>query len=604
MKTNASTTDDYDKTKAAEKATELINQAVELSRHGEYESVITILKQALELAEFAESALHIARCWTIYGIALRRKSDYSGALEYFNKAINLYQETGNAHGIVAVLGNIGNTYRNMAEYSKSLEYYQRALTLSDDANDPQLLANLYVNISVVYQDLGDYEQALEYAERSLKIYEEINDIDGMERLKLTVERANLELGIKEYNRYLEYHKKALDISIRLSNKNEILYHLSSIGDILTDTGHYAEALESYNEALTLAHNIGKKSTIAQLTERCGVIYLEKGFEEYNEEKAERYFHDALSVVCEIGERNNEFSLYKLLSELYKRQLRWKECAEYLEKYIELKDKVQSMEAQKAADKFVHESEMAITIREKTILAHKNQELVEANLFKTKLLGIAAHDLKNPLGNIVGASKLVLSELPKESEHYEWLWIIEQSASRMSSLITELLESAAASLGVLQLSLSTFNVVETLDEVCELNISAIQRKNQKLDMHFKEEIIISGDRTKLSQVFDNIISNAIKYSPKGTTILIDLSADATKTRLKVKDEGQGLSQDDISKLFGQFQKLSSIPTDGESSTGLGLNIVKQIVELHKGKIWAESEGKGKGTTFYVELPINV
>ncbi len=101
--------------------------------------------------------------------------------------------------------------------------------------------------------------------------------------------------------------------------------------------------------------------------------------------------------------------------------------------------------------------------------------------------------------------------------------------------------------------------------------------------------------------DNIISNAIKYSPRNATIHVELTSNSTQVLLKVKDEGQGLSAGDLAKLFGQFQKLSSVPTEGESSTGLGLHIAKHIVDLHKGRIWAESEGKNKGTTFFVELP---
>ncbi|MDW8465755.1 MAG: sensor histidine kinase [Chloroherpetonaceae bacterium] len=115
--------------------------------------------------------------------------------------------------------------------------------------------------------------------------------------------------------------------------------------------------------------------------------------------------------------------------------------------------------------------------------------------------------------------------------------------------------------------------------------------------------------KFSRCFDNLISNAIKYSPHGKHIWVsmeehqDVATLQKVVRIAVKDEGQGLSEADMQKLFGKFQRLSAKPTGGESSTGLGLAIVKQIVELHGGKVWAESEGKDKGATFFVELPVS-
>ncbi|MDX2130334.1 MAG: ATP-binding protein [Chloroherpetonaceae bacterium] len=112
---------------------------------------------------------------------------------------------------------------------------------------------------------------------------------------------------------------------------------------------------------------------------------------------------------------------------------------------------------------------------------------------------------------------------------------------------------------------------------------------------------------MQEVFDNLVSNAIKYSPKGRKIGVSCQKHSTDSmkeciRIEIKDDGQGLTEEDKEKLFGKFQRLSAQPTGGESSTGLGLSIVKQIVEMHGAKVWAESEGKDKGATFIVELPI--
>jgi signal transduction histidine kinase len=124
------------------------------------------------------------------------------------------------------------------------------------------------------------------------------------------------------------------------------------------------------------------------------------------------------------------------------------------------------------------------------------------------------------------------------------------------------------------------------------------------VHFEAEAgcVVIGDIQRLQELVDNVLSNAIKYSPKGSQVWVKLAhASPSSVRFSVKDEGPGLSAEDKKRLFGKFQKLSARPTAGETSTGLGLAIAKSIAELHNGRIWAESEF-GLGATFFVELPV--
>jgi signal transduction histidine kinase len=107
---------------------------------------------------------------------------------------------------------------------------------------------------------------------------------------------------------------------------------------------------------------------------------------------------------------------------------------------------------------------------------------------------------------------------------------------------------------------------------------------------------------MREAVDNLVSNAIKYSPSGGNIELSMSADKSNAVICVRDEGAGLSEEDMSRLFGRFQRLSAKPTGGENSTGLGLSIVKRIIELHGGTIDADSPGPGRGATFTIRLPV--
>ncbi len=234
---------------------------------------------------------------------------------------------------------------------------------------------------------------------------------------------------------------------------------------------------------------------------------------------------------------------------------------------------------------------------------------EASRFKTELLAIAAHDLKNPLQSIIGFASLIQESAKSPVDMQRYATTIQNAAQRMFKLINELLNTAAIDAGKLTLNRFPCSLDELASVVLAANLQQANQKQQRIDFHAEPNCIAEVDAERIREVFDNLVSNAIKYSPIGKTIWIRIfratssDGDALPViRFTVRDEGQGLTEEDMKKLFGRFQRLSAKPTGGESSTGLGLSIAKQLVELHNGKLWAESEGKDRGTTFIVELPI--
>ncbi len=252
------------------------------------------------------------------------------------------------------------------------------------------------------------------------------------------------------------------------------------------------------------------------------------------------------------------------------------------------------------------------------LTEANRMLNEANQLKTELLGIAAHDLKNPLQSIIGFSELItesVRQMPSAETNEElkkisyWSERISQASQRMLMLIKDLLDTAALENGKLRLTLAVADVSQITESVVMQNKDAAERKGQRIQLQLQPDCLAKVDSKRFYEVVDNLISNAIKYSPHGKVITVKCqkmscnqnSIASVCVLLAVKDEGQGLTESDMTKLFGKFQRLSAQPTGGESSTGLGLAIVKEIVQMHGGRVWAESEGKDGGATFFVELP---
>ncbi len=233
-------------------------------------------------------------------------------------------------------------------------------------------------------------------------------------------------------------------------------------------------------------------------------------------------------------------------------------------------------------------------------------LNEAMEFKTDMLNMAAHDLKNPLGTINNLSKLTLAFLDrKEGDIYEMLTQIRQLAEHMQELVMELLNSTVIESGKMLLKKQVIDFGELVNALVYQSKPAAENKNQAINTSIasKEPLYVIGDMIKLREACDNLISNAIKYSPLEGVIEIMLDSNGSMAVFSVKDQGPGLSQQDKEKLFCKFQRLSAQPTNGESSTGLGLFIAKQIVDLHEGRIVVESE-PGKGARFSIEIPITV
>lgn len=232
----------------------------------------------------------------------------------------------------------------------------------------------------------------------------------------------------------------------------------------------------------------------------------------------------------------------------------------------------------------------------------NEHLRELNKQKNEFLGIAVHDLKNPLSGITALARAVRQLPDMEREEIELnMQHIMSTTERMFELIKNLLNVNAIEQGGMRLTLSPVNL--TLSAAMTLqsyNLKACA-KSITLKTEISSDVVGVCDEAAIVQVFDNLISNALKFSPEGSSITVRTYQRGDKARFEVQDEGPGLTAEDKAKLFGKFARLSAKPTGGENSTGLGLSIVKTMVEAMGGHVWCEST-VGEGAVFIVEVPI--
>ncbi len=234
-----------------------------------------------------------------------------------------------------------------------------------------------------------------------------------------------------------------------------------------------------------------------------------------------------------------------------------------------------------------------------------KELKELNKLKNKFLGIAAHDIRSPIATMQMNIEFLLNILTENltEEQIDILKDTEYLVNYMNRLLSDILDITAIEAGKLTLNMQKQDYMDFLTYNIKMNRILSDKKNIKINFIYEDNLPeILFDRDKMTQVMNNLIGNAVKFSNKHTTITIDVKMKDNYIFTDVIDEGQGIPATELSKLFKEFQRVSVKPTGNETSTGLGLAITKKIVEGHNGIIGVESE-KGKGSRFYFALPVN-
>ena len=233
------------------------------------------------------------------------------------------------------------------------------------------------------------------------------------------------------------------------------------------------------------------------------------------------------------------------------------------------------------------------------LASSNERLVHLNNEKNEFLGIAAHDLKNPLTVILGNAELMrMTDNTQISGRCNDSIIL--AATRMRDLIGTLLDANAIEQGKFISKIEHCDINDLVTQCVESNRATADRKNILMRVGISDTLWAKADRAATMQVFDNLISNALKFSPPQTTIHIHTMPEKDFILVNVRDEGPGINAEDQKKMFQKFSRLTARPTGGESSNGLGLSIVKRLVDTMGGTIQCQST-PGLGTNFMVRLP---
>ena len=237
------------------------------------------------------------------------------------------------------------------------------------------------------------------------------------------------------------------------------------------------------------------------------------------------------------------------------------------------------------------------------LSNSNAQLMQASRLKSQFLASMSHELRTPLNSIIGFSKVLLNRLDGELTERQETYIrsVHNSGAHLLQLINGILDFSRIEAGKLEMLSEEIDLHELVDECIESSMPLGRGKQLKIEKNVPLELPpLSADRTKVKQILLNLLSNAIKFTAQGR-VLVSVVAEPDAARLSVADTGIGIREDDLARLFEPFQQLDNPVARSAGGTGLGLAISKKFVELHGGRIWAESR-ENQGSTFHFTLPL--
>lgn len=580
-----------------------------------------------------------------------RNINIDSSIHFANQALELSRELDYLNGINHSLNYLGIAQRNRSNYSKALELFFEALKSSEYSKDLEEISYTLINIGNIYIFQTNYSGAIDYFQRALENAQMIENKNIMAYCYLNIGRSLS--GLEQYDKAEENYKKAQEIRLAMNDLEGIVISNVDIAELYIKQNLPDKALRLLQENLVNVKKLGHKSTLSFSYINIARTYLLK----QDLANARKYIEMSMAINKAHGLKNNETQALQLFSEILEKSKDYNQALSYFKKYVASKDsifneentrKIEALHAQyqiekkEVETKYLREqtrlNEVIIT-RQRAIIVltvvaailfltvaivgfwssnerkklnaqiaeqreqayRHNNDLIDINNEKNNLIRILSHDLRAPINNIKGLTEIHQSEHTEfgESEN-QTLNLIKSESDRILSMISKILNVEALNVESNKKNAEEVNIVKVLDDtVTNFSTTAKNKQIQIIGDYQKDDLIILGDGVHLYQVFENLVSNAIKFSHAQTTVTIGLAIVGKAVQVYIQDEGPGLTDDDKAKIFKKFQTLSAKPTANEVSTGLGLSIVKKYVEQMNGKIWYESE-LGKGTKFIVQF----
>lgn len=582
---------------------------------------------------------------------LSRKNFYSNPMEgmrYGEIALNLATKTKWKKGMAIANNHIAICHWVTANHLKSITYFQNSLSNYQDLKDQVGIADAYNHLGSLHLEIKKYKQAVFYFIEAYKIdrltsnkNQMANDLTGI---------GDAFFKTNNYSKAIEYYLKAKDLYFTVYNFYGVGESYINIGKAYSNKKEYSDALVNFNKALDNLNKIeGTKYDIGNANLELAKAYYNLAMEDKSAKAKNlnlslQYANQAIITFNEIQtfDKINECNLE--LYKAYKETGNYKLALEYHEKYLkvketdltyenniklgelktkrefELKDKkieIQKLKIKSDSRKvYLLISIIATTLilfsiflwlylykrSRNKLLLEKNMEISNTNKQKDRFFSIIAHDLRGPFIGFLGLTELLASEIDTmDKKEIQFMAAnLKSSAQNLEDLLENLLEWSSMEQGLIPFTPIKNNLHQITEECILILQAAAAKKEIQIQNKLTNDTIVFADNYMLHAIIRNILSNAVKFTPKGGVISIQSIKDPKNTLFSISDNGIGMDPKMIENIFKLDVKTNRKGTENEASSGLGLILCKEFIEKHGGKIWVESE-ENKGTTFYCSFP---
>ncbi|MCU0612741.1 MAG: tetratricopeptide repeat protein [Candidatus Eisenbacteria bacterium] len=593
---------------------------------GDYQESLRSHLTSLALYESLGDSSGLARAFNNIGAVYYSRSLYDEALEYFLRALNIYERRPITPEVAYIYINIGIIMRLQQNYDEALSYYFKALEFYKQEGYDRDRASAFSSIGAVYLDRLRYEDALEYYHKALEIRTELGDKSGISACLQSMGVVHQRLGRVETA--LEDLSQALEIARTLGNRNLMATTRVVLGTMLLQLQRFDQARENLEEGLHLAFEIGARRVAMDacrgLTEvasaqgdyrsalRLHQQYAALGDSIYNAEKTQaiedmRAKYESEKLEREIlelhlaGERKDE-ELNRRQDELSKQRIviyafgavfvTIAVFSSLLYRQLSLNKRYTALLAEQNK-KLMHQQEL---------LNRQTGELLQLNATKDRFFAIIAHDLRSPLASLLSTTRSLATccDGLDISTLQQYMETINGSARRLHRLLENLLQWATAQTGAIQKQPATVRVSEVVDEILAALSDAADAKAVALSSTVPPTLVVVADLNMLRVALRNLVDNAIKFSFRGSEVLVGAATTGGETEIIVTDRGVGIPEADLGNLFQLDRSPRTRGTIGEQGSGLGLTLCRDFVVEMGGRIWAVSR-QGEGSSFHIILP---
>ncbi|MBQ0787553.1 MAG: response regulator [Oceanihabitans sp.] len=567
---------------------------------------IAFTKKALFLSKEIENKSLIGKSLNQLSLFYMITSDFKKSNQYSQEAIIYFEAIQDERGIADAKYNIGSVHYKTDNYHEGLIYLKEALRIYKKYDDFESQSKVEKAIGTVYEYIGDpanafsaYKCAVRNARKTGNLNLESNVFNNLSGLLLKRQKPSVAMKMIEHAIVLK--KQTGDIrglAFAIYGRGKIFLNL---GDFKNAEIDFLDAIDNHNKVVEIMGACMAYNKLGKLH------YQSNQFK-----KAKKAVKRGLLLSGSYNILMAKIKGYHLLYRIFKDENNIPKSFEYLELYLKEKEAIMNTQTQQVMENYnlinkmnVLESEALLQKERQKVIEKKNQDELEAVKLKQEFLSVMSHEIRTPLNAITTIISILDDQVRDENKSL--IKSLQFASDNLIHIVNNVLDFTKLDSKKTTLEIDSTNLYELSNKIIDLHLNVAKTKGLGLVLNsaIPKDRNYLLDQTKLSQILSNLIGNAIKFTEKGQVSfnleLVEEDPQFDTIQVSIKDTGEGISKQDISKIFLSFSQIKPVMTREQGGTGLGLAIVKKLVELHNSNIQVKSEMQ-EGSDFYFTLKL--